>query len=263
MKFTHFIQQNAVSIRFTVFLSSFIVMGYVLADGHHYTYPSDTIKIQKKPYYIPAYNKPAYKNYSDFNHSVDKSADKVQSAYPDTSNAGQIQYRYPPLTRKLGSNPFNKDENRYASTSYPGDYKESSTHTLSSTGYTYPPATQKPGSNPFYKVHNQYAGSYPTKSTVSDSVAVVSDTVSDSDTMTYGQAGVIYIYPPLTQQLGSNPFNKSSHQYADSKRVTTKKQISSSDQEQYRYLYFYQAKPRYIESSNGFMSYTDTHLMYP
>lgn len=257
MKFTHFIQQNAVSIRFTAFLSSFIVMGYVLADGHHYTNPSDTLNPQKSPYYIPAYKK----NYSDFNHR----ADKLQSAYPDTSNAGQIQYRYPPLTQKLGSNPFNKDENRYASTSYPGDYKKSSTHTLSSTGYTYPPATQKPGSNPFYRVHNQYAGSYATKSTVSESVSVVSDSVSDSDsdTMTYGQAGVIYIYPPLTQQLGSNPFNKSSHQYADSKRVTAKKQISSSDQEQYRYLYFYQAKPRYIESSNGFMSYTDTHLIYP
>jgi hypothetical protein len=216
-------------------------MGFVVAEEHHYASPPYTFRnYESRPATVP--------------HPTIDNTGRVQllKTYRNTINPAHIQYSYPPPTQKPGYNPLIRPQNHYASAPYPGKNKESyNVHNLNNVNYIYPPSTQKIGSNPFNKSQNhQYAGTYPTEYTATDK-------------MTYDQRGVIYIYPPLTKKLGSNPFSIPAHQYTDSNSASSQQQISDSDQEKYRYLYYHQPKPRYIESHNGFMSYTDTHLMYP
>ena len=245
MKLSDFIQKNKAPIRFSMFLSSFIAMGFVLADGHHYTYPSET------------FNDSQSRNYAS-----DTSRTRTYRTTLTTAAPVQTRYySYPPLTQEIGSNPFVHSPQYKTPVSYPDDIDANyNTPDLSSVGYSYLPPIQQPGSNPFFRNQNQYAGSYykapPRSKALQQETAVV-------DKPIYDQAGAIYTYPPLTKKLGSNPFRDPARYQADNPSETSENLISEADQKKYRYLDYYQPKPRYIESDNSFMSYTDTHLMYP
>lgn len=245
MKLTHFMQKNKALGRFSLFLGSFIVMGFVLADEHHYRYPADTFYNSQNRYKSTAENTYLPKNYKT-----------IQSR----------QYSYPPLTKEFGSNPFTRSTNsthRYASDSDRQDEAVNGQYTapeLSSAGYSYLPPMQKPGSNPYYRNKNQYVSSYPQQ--LPQKKARYVD-VNGPEKVSHEQVGTIYSYAPLTKKLGSNPFNNPTQYYADTQSEASQNHISEADQKKYRYLYYYQPKPRYIESDNGYMSYADTHLMYP
>ncbi len=222
-----------------MFLSSFIVMGLVLADEHHYKYPSDS-----------------YRNNQQSQQNASENV-FIQSSY------SPVQYRYAPLTKEPGSNPYFHSSNsssRYAAKLYADDiggpYKAPE---LSSAGYSYLPPIQKHGSNPYYREQNHYAINHERFTQKRDQQEEIS--VNIDATKHSLQLGKSYTYPPLTKKLGSNPITDARQYYRDTQSEISANIISEADQKKYRYLYFYQSQPRYIESDNSYMSYTDTHLM--